>query len=67
LRIVPAKVVAAEGVRDRTRESARWLAHDPEKWEPVSRLREAWARLFIWLDASAGGGRSEKDHAQTKA
>jgi hypothetical protein len=27
---------------------------------PVSRLREAMARLIIWLDASAGEGRSEK-------
>jgi hypothetical protein len=34
--------------------------HDPEKWAPVSRLREALARLVIWLDASAGEGRSEK-------
>jgi hypothetical protein len=42
--------------------------HDPEKacpgldpgWVPVSRLREALARLAIWLDASAGEGRSEK-------
>jgi hypothetical protein len=40
--------------------------HDPEKWEPVSRLREAQARSFNWLDASAGEGRSEKDHAQTE-
>jgi hypothetical protein len=29
-------------------------------WVPVSRLREALARLVIWLDASAGEGRSEK-------
>jgi hypothetical protein len=42
--------------------------HDPEKacpgldpgWVPVSRLREALARLVIWLEASAGEGRSEK-------
>jgi hypothetical protein len=42
--------------------------HDPEKacpgrdpgWVPVSRLREALARLAIWLGASAGEGRSEK-------
>jgi hypothetical protein len=27
---------------------------------PVSRLREAFARLIIRLDASAGEGRSEK-------
>jgi hypothetical protein len=32
----------------------------PKKWEPVSRLREALARLVNWLDASAGEGRSEK-------
>jgi hypothetical protein len=46
----------------------RLLEHDPEKacpgrdpgWVPVSRLREALARLVIWLDASAGEGRSEK-------
>jgi hypothetical protein len=44
------------------------LAHDPEKacpaldagWVPVSRLREALARLVIGLDALAGEGRSEK-------
>jgi hypothetical protein len=36
------------------------LAHDPEKWVPVSRLREALARLVIGLDASAGEGRSKK-------
>jgi hypothetical protein len=34
--------------------------HDPEKWVPVSGLREALARLVVWLDASAGEGRSEK-------
>ena len=36
----------------------RWLEHDPEKWEPVSRLREA-----------RFGGRRKvgKDHAQTKS
>jgi hypothetical protein len=34
--------------------------HDPEKWEPVSRLREALQRLARALDASAGEGRSEK-------
>jgi hypothetical protein len=36
------------------------LEHDPEKWVPVSRLREAMEPLMIWLDASAGEGRSEK-------
>jgi hypothetical protein len=34
--------------------------HDPEKWVPVSRLREALARFPVLLDASAGEGRSEK-------
>jgi hypothetical protein len=38
----------------------RALAHDPEKWVPVSRLREAVAPFVVWLDASAGEGRSEK-------
>src|SRR5256885_1158810 len=37
------------------------LAHVPEKWEPVSRLREALRTVrHFWLDASAGEGRSEK-------
>jgi hypothetical protein len=40
--------------------------HDPEKWEPVSRLREALLRLFVLLDASAGEGRSEKIMRQEK-
>jgi hypothetical protein len=45
------------------------LEHDPEKWVPVSRLREALARLIVWLDAPAGEGRSEKimRHQQAKA
>src|SRR5580704_2267803 len=41
------------------------VEHDPEKWVPVSRLREALARFVLWLDASAGEGRSDKDHART--
>jgi hypothetical protein len=36
------------------------LEDDPEKWTPVSRLREAWAMLIDWPDASAGEGRSEE-------
>jgi hypothetical protein len=42
------------------------LEHFPEKWSPVSRLREALARLVIWLDASAGEGRSVRkcDHSR---
>jgi hypothetical protein len=36
------------------------LAHDPEKWVPVSRLREALGRSSFWLEASAGEARSEK-------
>jgi hypothetical protein len=32
----------------RTGEATRWcLGHDPEKWIPVSRLRDALARLVI--------------------
>jgi hypothetical protein len=38
--------------------------HDPEMCMPVSRLREALAPRGRGLDASAGEGRSEKDHAQ---
>jgi hypothetical protein len=36
------------------------LEHDPEKRAPVSGLREAPAGFIIWLDASAGEGKSEK-------
>jgi hypothetical protein len=42
------------------------LEHDPEKWKPVSRLREALVRVVIWFDASAGEGQVGKDHAQTR-
>jgi hypothetical protein len=38
----------------------RSLEHDPEKWVPVSRLREALIQFVVSLDASAGEGRSEK-------
>src|SRR5437762_2261217 len=38
----------------------RQLKHDPEKWEPVSRLREALITVCISSDASAGEGKSEK-------
>jgi len=40
-----------------------WCAspHDPEKWNPVSRLREALGTiLIVWTNASAGVGRSDK-------
>jgi hypothetical protein len=37
-----------------------FLEHNPEKWIPVSRLREALAEHNNWVDASAGEGRSEK-------
>jgi hypothetical protein len=36
------------------------LEHDPEKWEPVSRLREAMQPLAFSCHASAGEARSEK-------
>jgi hypothetical protein len=41
------------------------LKHDPEKWIPVSRLREAVAIAYPF--AGRYGGRSQvvKDHAQT--
>jgi hypothetical protein len=42
------------------------IEHDPEKWTPVSRLREAVARPNSWVDASAGEGRSEKIMLQNK-
>jgi hypothetical protein len=44
---------------DRLRHQA--IEHDPEKWKPVSRLREALATVSHFrLNASAGEGRSEK-------
>jgi hypothetical protein len=36
------------------------LEHDPEKWKPVSRLREATLTAFGRGYASAGEGRSDK-------
>jgi hypothetical protein len=36
------------------------LGHLTRGREPVSRLREALATNFVWLDASAGEARSEK-------
>jgi hypothetical protein len=41
--------------------------HDPEKWEPVSRLREAFSNHLHFVDASAGEGRSEKIMLEQKA
>jgi hypothetical protein len=41
--------------------------HDPEKWTPVSRLREAPASVRRSFDASAGDGRSEKIMLSQKA
>jgi hypothetical protein len=34
------------------------IEHDPEKWIPVSRLREAPAIVCRFIHASAGEGRS---------
>jgi hypothetical protein len=50
--------------RTRLRERTAPLEHFPEKWIPVSRLREALAWPVTWLDASAGEGRSVRkcDH-----
>ena len=46
------------------RRAERWLSRDPEKWKPVSRLREALAWFTIL--ACCFGGRTQvgKDHAQ---
>jgi len=43
------------------------VEHDPEKWTPVSRLREAdlWRKIIL-KSASAGEGRSEKIMLQLK-
>jgi len=41
--------------------------HDAEEWVPVSRLREAFVGFIVWLDASAGEGRSEKIMLQNYA
>jgi hypothetical protein len=43
------------------------LEHDPEKWIPVSRLREALAQFIIL--GSRFGGRSKvgKDHAPARS
>jgi hypothetical protein len=43
------------------------LKHDPEKWVPVSRLREAMMAASRWFDASAGGRRSDKIMLKQKA
>jgi hypothetical protein len=43
-----------------TRSEERQLEHDPEKWKPVSRLREALSNHALLFDASAGESRSEK-------
>jgi hypothetical protein len=41
--------------------SRRRLKHDPEKWKPVSRLREAQALVYRFVRCfAAGEGRSEK-------
>jgi hypothetical protein len=38
---------------------------DPEKWGPVSRLREAVAAIFCYGWCFGGRRQVEKDHAQT--
>jgi hypothetical protein len=34
--------------------------HDPEKWKPVSRLREARVMMILSINAPAAEGRSDK-------
>jgi hypothetical protein len=36
------------------------VRNDPEKWDPVSHLREAQATACLSSDASAGEARSDK-------
>jgi hypothetical protein len=40
--------------------SCRTFKHDPEKWTPVSRLREAFGAVSPFAGASAGEARSDK-------
>jgi hypothetical protein len=44
-----------------------FLEHDPEKWIPVPACAKPLTRIVVWLDASAGEGRSEKDHAPRRS
>jgi hypothetical protein len=44
-----------------------FLEHDPEKWIPVPACAKSLTRIVVWLDASAGEGRSEKDHAPRRS
>jgi hypothetical protein len=41
------------------------LEHDPEKWIPVSRLREALQAACILVFRFGGRSQVGKDHAQT--
>jgi hypothetical protein len=41
------------------------LEHDPEKWIPVSRLREAMLAASIFVSRFGGRRQVGKDHAQT--
>jgi hypothetical protein len=45
----------------------RALKHDPEKWIPVSRLREAVPAACILVRRFGGRRQVEKDHAKTKS
>jgi hypothetical protein len=47
------------------RASARILEHDPEKWTPVSRLREALSPVCRSGWCFGGQRQVGKDHAQT--
>jgi hypothetical protein len=44
-----------------------FLEHDPEKWIPVPACAKPLTRIVVWLDASAGEGRSGKDHAPRRS
>jgi salicylate hydroxylase len=51
---------------DRTGLTAGSPEHDPEKWKPISRLREALARFAIFVRCFGGRRRARTDHARTK-
>jgi hypothetical protein len=42
------------------------VEHDPEKWVPVSRLREALATTSFFVECFGGRRQVREDHAQKK-
>jgi hypothetical protein len=50
------------GAVDEIEGQGRRLKHDPEKWEPVSRLREAQAPVCRFVRCFGGRRQVGKDH-----